>query len=492
MVYSCDRDFIISKCKEYTLLNNDEIEAIIDVAKILPYFNEGFNGETFIDIKVHDADLAVVVAESYKKRQSIYVDSFLGDIIYRENEPAVFRSFDLGVTSKEIIGVSFDRHQNKIWTRQTVVPIKHQDNVVATLILEKVLDLNSDEKPVVKLEPMPDNEKIDAVWGSIFGINSDNEELQLREGILIFDITGHLRYYNQRAVKLYQELGYKSIKNQHFDNLNYSPKNFDDIIANIQGTFSSNDHDHVIIEKCYDGKVTIGEKFYRIHIILRIKKNVDVIVFIDDITEMRKYENEVNNYLVSSHEIHHRIKNNLQTVASLLRLQSRSSKDPAVKTILSDSINRIMSIAVTHELLEKKSNDLVSVKEVLDKIKHNMISFGVTDNEKIEITVKGTDFFIDSEKSTVVALVVNELIQNSLKYAFPNGAAGMIEVTTASDGKIKMIEVKDNGIGYNPGQIKTNSLGLSIVKSYVYEKLVGKLIIETGNEGTKTSFAFKL
>lgn len=140
MVYSCDRDFIIKKCKEYTLLNNDEIEAIIDVAKILPYFNEGFDGETFIDIKVHNEDLAVVVAESYKERQSIYVDSFLGDIIYRENEPAVFRSFDLGVTSKEIIGVSFDRHENKIWTRQTVVPIKHQDNVVATLILEKVLD----------------------------------------------------------------------------------------------------------------------------------------------------------------------------------------------------------------------------------------------------------------------------------------------------------------------------------------------------------------
>ncbi|MDP2842749.1 MAG: sensor histidine kinase, partial [Acetobacterium sp.] len=104
----------------------------------------------------------------------------------------------------------------------------------------------------------------------------------------------------------------------------------------------------------------------------------------------------------------------------------------------------------------------------------------------------GTYFFIDSDKSTVVALVVNVLIQNSLKYEFPNGAAGLIEVTTASDGKIKMIEVKDNGVGYKPGQIKTNSLGLSIVKSYVYEKLVGKLIIETGSEGTKTSFAFKL
>lgn len=492
MIYQCNRDFIIKQCREFTLLNNDEIETIIDVAKILPYFNEGFNGETFIDVKVHDKDLAVVVAESYKKRQSIYVDSYLGDIIYRENEPAVFRSFDLGVTTKDVIGVSFDRNKNKIWTKQTVVPIMHNGNVVATLILEKVLDLKSSVEPGIALQPNPQNEKIDEVWSSIFGSNNENEALQLREGILIFDATGHLRYFNQRAVKMYQELGYKSIANQHFDDLNYSTKNFEDVLANIQGTFSHDDHNHIIIEKAYDGKVTIGDKFYRIHIIIRMKKALDVIVFIDDITEMRKFENEVNNYLVSSHEIHHRIKNNLQTVASLLRLQSRSSKDPAVKTILSDSINRIMSIAVTHELLEKKSNDLVSVQEVLDKIKHNMLLFSLIDNKKIEISVKGADFYIDSEKSTVVALIVNELIQNSLKYAFPNGDAGLIEVTTASDGKIKMIEVRDNGVGYKPGQIRTNSLGLSIVKSYVYEKLMGKLIIETGDEGTRTSFAFKL
>ncbi|AWW25846.1 histidine kinase N-terminal domain-containing protein [Acetobacterium carbinolicum] len=492
MKYKCDREFIIKQCKEFTLLNNDEIEAIIDVAKILPYFNEGFDGESFIDIKVHDKDLAVVVAESYKKKKSIYVDSYLGDIIYRENEPAVFRSFDLGVTTKDIIGMSFDRNKKKIWTKQTVVPIMHNNNVVATLILEKILDLRLTVVPGAPLQRSPENEKIEELWSSIFGKSNENEALQLREGILIFDETGHLKYFNQRAVKMYQELGFKSIENQHFDNLNYTTKNFDDVLSNIEGTFSNNDDNRIIIEKSYDGKVAIGDKFYRIHIIIRMKKTVDVIVFIDDITEMRKYEKEVNSYLVSSHEIHHRIKNNLQTVASLLRLQSRNAKDPEVKTILSDSINRIMSIAVTHELLEKKSNNLVSVQEMLDKIKQNMISFVATANKEIEISVKGADFFVDSEKSTVIALIVNELIQNSLKYAFPNGGVGHIEVTTASDGKIKMIEVKDNGIGYKSGEKKRSGLGLNIVKAYVYEKLLGKLIIETGDEGTTTSFAFKL
>lgn len=492
MTYNCDREFIVKQCKEFTLLNNDEIEAIIDVAKILPYFNDGFDCETFVDIKVHDDDLAVVVAESYKKRKSIYIDSYMGQLIYRENEPAVFRSFDLGVTTKDTIGVSYDKNKNKIWTRQTVVPIIHKNNVVATLILEKVLDLNSSVEPIVSLQSFPDIEKINEILISIFGFNSENEDLQIREGILIFDAKGLLKYFNQRAIKIYQEFGYKSIKNQHFDNLNYSSKNFDDIISNVNDSFNTENHSHFVIEKSFEGKVSIGSKFYKIRIFVLKRTNIDIIVFIDDITEIRKFENEVNSYLVASHEIHHRIKNNLQTVASLLRLQSRSCSDSAVKAILSDSINRILSIAVTHELLEKKTNNKVPVKEVLDKIKQNMLSYGITENKKIEISVKGTDFYIDSEKSTVVALIVNELIQNSLKHAFPNGCGGCIEITTACDGKIKVVDVKDNGIGYNPEQIKSNSLGLTIVKTYVYEKLAGKLVIETGNEGTTTSFAFKL
>jgi len=492
MTYNCDRDYIIKQCKEFTLLNDDEIEAIIDVAKNLPYFNEGFDVETFIDIKVHNDDLAVVVAESYKKQKSIYLDSYLGEFIYRDDEPAVFRSFDLGVTTKDLIGVSYDKNKNKIWTRQTVVPIMHQENVIATLILEKVLDLKSSEEPIVALQSFSDNEKINEILCSIFGFNSENEELQIREGILIFDVNGILKYFNQRATKIYQELGYKSIENQHFDSLNYSSKNFEDIISNLNVSYNAENQSRLLIEKCFEGKVTIGNKFYKIRILILKSTNIDIILFIDDITEMRKFENEVNSYLVSSHEIHHRIKNNLQTVASLLRLQSRSCKDTAVKSILGDSINRIMSIAVTHELLENKTNNQVPIKELLHKLKQNMLTYGVTENRKIDISVKGTEFYIDSEKSTVVALIVNELIQNSLKYAFPDGDAGCIEVTTAGDGKIKMIEVKDNGIGYDPQQIKSGSLGLTIVEKYVYEKLVGKLIIETGDEGTTTSFAFKL
>ena len=176
----------------------------------------------------------------------------MGQLIYSENEPAVFRSFYLGVTTKDTIGVSYDKNKNKIWTRQTVVPIIHKNNVVATLILEKVLDLNSSVEPIVSLQSFPDIEKINEILISIFGFNSENEDLQIREGILIFDAKGLLKYFNQRAIKIYQEFGYKSIKNQHFYNLNYSSKNFDDIISNVNDSFNTENHSHFVIEKSFE------------------------------------------------------------------------------------------------------------------------------------------------------------------------------------------------------------------------------------------------
>ena len=84
------------------------------------------------------------------------------------------------------------------------------------------------------------------------------------------------------------------------------------------------------------------------------------------------------------------------------------------------------------------------------------------------------------------------LITNAIKYNDKPEKHITIGYEDLEPGKPYVFYVKDNGIGYNPEQIKSNSLGLTIVKTYVYEKLAGKLVIETGNEGTTTSFAFKL
>lgn len=486
-----NQEFIIKKCKEHTLLGNDEIESILDVAKTLHYFNLVTDCDAYIDIKIHNEEKAVVVAESFSKK-SIYTDetTFLDYIVLRENEPAVFRTFDLGEETHEVIGISYGKDGSEILAKQTVIPILHEKMVVAVLLLEKPLSTNPRDSSVDKKPPYNHTDLTETML-SIFGFGSGDERLQIREGVLVFDETGYLIYYNRFADAIYKEFGYRSIESLHYDSLNFSSVHFEDL-AMLQDSGLREDRslceptDNML---CKEEKISIGNKSYNIRIAITKRHPIEIVVFIDDISEIIKYENEINNYLVTYREIHHRIKNNLQTVASLLRLQGRICKDPEARMILSESINRILSIAVTHDLLSRKNGNQASILEVLNSLKQGMIISAAT---PLEIHVSGDDFYLDSDKSTVVALVVNELLQNSVKYAFPGKPSGQIRIKTISNGDIKVIEVKDNGVGYDPDQISRDSLGLMIVKTYVKEKLAGKLIVQSGEEGTRTSFAFKV
>ncbi|MPW25522.1 hypothetical protein GC105_06945 [Alkalibaculum sp. M08DMB] len=483
MTSNCNREFIIQKCKEYTLLSNEEIESIIDVSKNIGYFNLATDCEAFIDIKVHNEDKAVVVAESFKQN-SIYNASFLGDFIYRENEPAVFRSFDVGKETHDVIGVSYEKDEKKIFTKQRVLPIFHEDVMVAVLILEKPFN-TSPVKPIASSKVLPNDIDITKTVLSIIGFGCDDEDIQIREGVLIFDETGSLIYFNRVAEAIYKELGYHSILSLHYNSLNFSSLQFEDLVK----LKTSESNCKGINNVSRDEKVSIGNKYYKIRLVITKYQPIQVVVFIDDISEIRKYKDEVNNYLVTYHEIHHRIKNNLQTVASLLRLQGRSCNDAKAKSIILESINRILSIAVTHDLLSKKNGDQASILEVLNLLKRNII---LSNEIPIDIVISGDDFILNSDKLSVIMLIVNELLQNSIKHAFLGRNHGRIEINTTSNIDIKFIEVKDNGIGYDIEQPKTDSLGLMIVKAYVEEKLAGKLIVTTGKEGTTTSFAFKI
>lgn len=490
MSFDFNPDFIVEKCKEHTLLNDDDIKTIIDVAKVLPYIGESHDSEVFIDIQVHKEDKAIVVAEYYKKLKSIYKNTFIGDFVYRENEPAVFRTFDMGVVTKDVIGISYDKVRGKIWTSQTVLPIVNNKNVVATLILDKALNFSS--TGTLDLEThehiFSENEDISETILSILGFNNEyGNDIEINQGMLIFNLDGYLVYYNKCADKIYKELGYKFIDYLHFDKFIFISKLLNDIISNSINKSVEDSTNKSKMHTIYEESVSIKDKYYNVRIVLSKSLKYKIIVIIDDITEINKYKDVANDYCVTNREIHHRIKNNLQTVASLLRLQGRSSNDDTVKNYLGDSINRILSIAVTHELLAKKGN-VVSIKELLNSIKRN---HDLSKVRNIEIIINGVDYQLDSEKATVIAMIVNELVQNSIKYAFTDRNNGRVEINAESDGNIKVIEVKDNGIGYDKNKVSKDSLGLAIVNAYVTEKLAGKLIVNTGNEGTSTSFTFK-
>lgn len=167
--------------------------------------------------------------------------------------------------------------------------------------------------------------------------------------------------------------------------------------------------------------------------------------------------------LLEMREIHHRVKNNLQMVASILNIQSRRSKQPETREILQENVNRILSIASVYDmLLHDEGSDLVSLKPLLEQVLGN-IEAGLAGGEKnITFMLTGSEISLSAERATLVAVVVNELVTNCVKHAFAGRENGNITVVLERGSSCSLILVEDDGVGYQPE--KKAGFGIELVR----------------------------
>jgi two-component sensor histidine kinase len=188
-------------------------------------------------------------------------------------------------------------------------------------------------------------------------------------------------------------------------------------------------------------------------------------------------------------EVHHRVKNNLSIVGSLMNLQAEKSKDEYHKQLFIECRNRLDSIAAVHELIYKaKSYSQLNFKEYLDQIiDHITQSYDSVKEVKIEKGI--TDVHVDISTAIPLALIVNELITNAYKHAFGNKESGIIEISLLENNKQVFLTIKDNGKGFDRSQIPANSIGMDILNGLV-EQIEGTCDLKTGNSGTSYKISF--
>lgn len=177
-------------------------------------------------------------------------------------------------------------------------------------------------------------------------------------------------------------------------------------------------------------------------------------------------------------EIHHRVKNNMQIISSLLRLQSRQIKNRKILDNFNVGQNRIRSMALIHESLYQ-SRDLAKINfsDYIKRLTTHLLSIYRVGMERIRMNVDVRDVYLDINRAIPCGLIINELVSNSLKHAFPDGKKGEIGVIMSTDkrGRCTLV-IKDTGVGF-PKDLdfhKTETLGMQLVTDLV-SQLEGRI-----------------
>ena len=203
-------------------------------------------------------------------------------------------------------------------------------------------------------------------------------------------------------------------------------------------------------------------------------ERLGAVVLCRDVSELRRRERELMTKDATIREIHHRVKNNLQTVAALLRLQSRRMSSPEARDALAEAMRRVATIALVHETLSQTLDEIVPFDDLVGRslrLAADVASAG----GQVRTVVHGTFGLVPAEDATALALVLTELVTNAVEHGLSSRGGGTVDVTAEREGSGLTITVADDGVGIPAGAGAGTGLGTQIVQTLVTNELRGTI-----------------
>ncbi|PIC70548.1 histidine kinase [Sporosarcina sp. P16b] len=456
-------------CKLHTELTNQDVQILQEMAFSLQTYADLSNSYMFIDCKLKPSNQAIVVAEAFPVGCTpLYTNSVIGKIVFESFEPGVFYSYRNG--KKSIIQQAMT--QEGIVVHQTVVPIKNTyHQVIGVLVSEKQVTSPLPADDIKSFSVVTETAE-DQLTNSGLGVVSD----LLMEMLILTDASNRLVYANPSGLKLISEMSGR-------DDVLY--RDLLEMLPFLRTVYEQ-EEDVFVFELTIQDKNLIVKK-----IRMREKnKSQETLLIVQDITELRTKEKELMMKSVVIKEIHHRVKNNLQTVASLIRLQMRNGISANNRSAFEETLNRIYSISSVYEIIltkEDADDDDVNIIDLTRKICSTMVLNDY--NLKVDLIIEpnGNKIITTSKKAVSIALIINELIQNSLKHAFRGKEEGIINVEFIVDHDFVELHVSDNGVGMKNPQ---TSLGTEIIHNLVTNDLNGEFLYVPREIGTHAVINF--
>ena len=307
------------------------------------------------------------------------------------------------------------------------------------------------------------------------------------DGLIRLDVNGVVSYASPNARSAFSRLGWISEVEGH--NLGEIAKSLarqspDAQEESISGGLSGKALKRVEIEN-QGGTIS-----FTVLPLLQSDDRIGAIVLLSNVTELRRRERELITKDATIREVHHRVKNNLQTVSALLRLQARRIDDPGASAALNEAVRRIASIALVHETLSNSPDASVDFDQVLDSLVSHALELSSRMSE-LRIERTGALGSLEPRIATPLALVITELIHNALEHglAETGSALGIHVATTATE---LQVTISDDGVGLPDGfDIATSpNLGLQIVRTLTENELRGTLSLVSDTNETKAILKF--
>ncbi len=407
--------------------------------------------------------------------QTVYTEDLIGQVYEADERPVVTRAF----LENRIVRDADPDWSTGTPVREEAIPVPFDGEVIGVVAREgNLATVRAPSQLELTYYQTANDLSLMLAEGTFpFPGYEPERELAPRvgDGLVRLDASGLVIFASPNAVSAYRRLG---------------------VTENVVGSnLADFDLDHQsLLEALADGEPLESEVEARGTVVLRrllplIRQHhvLGGVLLLREITDLRRHERLLMYKDATIREIHHRVKNNLQTVASLLRLQSRRMVSPEAVEALSESVRRISSIALVHETLSQDSRQRVSFDKVAQRL-IDMVATGLTDPTRpVEMSIAGSAGELPAEVATPLALVLSELLQNAVEHAFDEGG-GTISVMLGRRESTLHLEVHDDGAGLPDGWTLESDahLGLRIALTLVESELGGTLEVRRAETGTGT------
>ena len=308
---------------------------------------------------------------------------------------------------------------------------------------------------------------------------------RVADGFIILTIDGIVRYASPNAISCFRRLGsVETMQGRYLGEIGAS-------------LLHQNDPAPESLPLVLSGKAAVDSELDANHSAVSMRSlplldahgRIGGIVLCRDVTELRRREQELQTKDATISEIHHRVKNNLQAVSALLRLQARRTKSDEVRKELEEAQRRVQTIAAVHEGLSQTADEIVDFDKVISNLLKMSVDLATTKDQKISVRFLGRFGMMPAQDATPLSLVLTELINNALEHGFAGRKEGHITISVGRGGNNLNVVVEDDGNGYHTeshdGMARTSGsgLGTQIINTFVTNDFGGSVRWEPRREG---------